>query len=98
MYNSLVEDQHGNITDELEIKGDKHTVTFNTKVTRSYDLLSVKEKLVWCRNSILQSMAENINKQTKDSLSCLMIAFDLLSEESFKARVKKIDSLNGIYV
>ena len=43
-------------------------------------------------------MAENINKQTKDSLSCLMIAFDLLSEESFKARVKKIDSLNGIYV
>ena len=97
MYNSLVEDQHGKITDELEIKGDKHTVTFNTKVTRSYDL-SVKEKLVWCTKSILQSMAENINKQTKDSLSCLMIAFDLLSEESFKARVKKIDPLNGIYV
>ena len=49
LYNSLAEDQHGNITAEFDIKGDKHTVTLNTKVTRSCDLLSVKEKLVECK-------------------------------------------------
>ena len=97
-YNSLAEDQHGNITAEFDIEGDKHTVTLNTKVTRSCDLLSVKEKLVECKKNILQCMAENIIDQTKeDSLSGFMRAFDLLSEESFEARVKKIESLHNIY-
>ena len=91
-YNSLAEDQHGNI------KGDKHTITLNTKVKRSCDLLSVKEKLVECKKNILQCMAENIIDQTREySLSSFMRAFDLLSEESFEARVKKIESLHNIY-
>ena len=97
-YNSLAEDQHGNITAEFDIKGDKHTITLNTKVKRSCDLLSVKEKLVECKKNILQCMAENIIDQTKEySLSSFMRAFDLLSEESFEARVKKIESLHNIY-
>ena len=97
-YNSLAEDQHGNITAEFDIKGDKHTITLNTKVKRSCDLLSVKEKLVECKKNILQCMAENIIDQTREySLSSFMRAFDLLSEESFEARVKKIESLHNIY-
>ena len=43
-------------------------------------------------------MAHNIIDQSKeDSLSGLMSAIDLLSEENFEARVKKIESLHDIY-
>ena len=43
-------------------------------------------------------MADNIIDQSKeDSLSGLMSAIDLLSEENFEARVKKIESLHDIY-
>ena len=81
MYNSLAEDQHGNISAEFEIKGDKNIVNLNTKVTRSCDL-SVK-KLVECKKNILQCMADNniIDQTKEDSLSGLMSAEGNLNKD-----------------
>lgn len=46
----------------------------------------------------MQCVADNIIDQTKEySLSGLMSTFDLLSEESFEVRVKKIELLHDIY-
>ena len=58
----------------------------------------MNDKLVECKKSIVQCVADNIIDQTKEySLSGLMSTFDLLSEESFEVRVKKIELLHDIY-
>ena len=49
MIVSIKEDQHNNI---IDIKGTKHTVTLNTKVTKSHNLACVKDKLTECKKHL----------------------------------------------
>ena len=94
----MKEDQHSNIIADSDTKSTTHTVTLNTKMTRSHNLVCVEDKLTECKNNLLQCMADNITDQTKEeSISRLMCLFDLLSHENFESRVKKVELLYDIY-
>ena len=62
----MKEDLHGNIIADSDTKSAKHTVTLNTKMTRSHNLVYVEDKLTECKKNLLQCMADNITDQTKE--------------------------------
>ena len=98
LYDNISTDDHSNIIAIFDIKGKKHRLALNTKVTRSFSIEDVKAKLVDSKRGILKCMADNIRDQNDElSLSALMSAFDLLSEDDFDTRAEKVSALFDIF-
>lgn len=97
---SLHVDEYKNIHADFDVNGALHSLALNAKLTnrRNNSLDDLKSQLVKLKNEILQCMADNIKDQNKeDSLSFLMSAFNLMSDEDYDSRLKKIEMLYDIY-
>ena len=82
IINNLEVDQDSNVTVEVEMKGEMHKLTLNSKVTINFALDQVKDGLIKSKSEIISCMVENIRDQNgEDSLAAKMDVFNLQARD-----------------
>ena len=98
IINNMEVDQNSNITVEVEMKGEMHKLTLNSKVTRNFGLDQVKDGLIKSKREIISCIAENIRDQNgEDSLPAKMDVFNFEARDDLQSRLDKLENLYDVY-
>ena len=98
IINNMEVDQNSNITVEVEMKGELHKLTLNSKITRNVGLDQVKDGLIKSKGEIISCIVENIRDQNgEDSLPAKMDVFNLEARDDLQSRLDKLENLYDVY-
>ena len=98
IINNMEVDQNSNITVEVEMKGEMHKLTLNSKITRNFGLDQVKDGLIKSKREIISCIAENIRDQNgEDSLPAKMDVFNFEARDDLQSRLDKLENLYDVY-